>query len=60
MLRKNHKYKVSISYSHQNKQWWDWLHRSLETYRMVKGRVPYDESKAIDNNRRVDSNDQDP
>ena len=60
MPRENHKYKASLNYSHQDKPWGDWLHRSLETYRMAKGLVPYDESKTIDSNRRVDSNVQDP
>src|ERR1700683_2210644 len=30
------KYRAFISYSHRDKKWGDWLHRSLETYRVPK------------------------
>ncbi|MCA9122277.1 MAG: TIR domain-containing protein [Planctomycetaceae bacterium] len=30
------KYWAFISYSHQDKKWGDWLHRSLETYRLPR------------------------
>lgn len=30
----SHKYWAFISYSHRDKAWGDWLHRSLETYRI--------------------------
>ena len=60
MSSKDYKYKAFISYSHQDKKWGDWLHKGLETYRISKGLVPYDESKTIDSNRRVDSNVFDP
>ncbi len=39
MPPKDYKYKAFISYSHQDKKWGDWLHRSLETYRVPKGLV---------------------
>jgi hypothetical protein len=60
MPPKHYKYKAFISYSHQDKKWGDWLHKALETYRVPKGLVPYDESKTIDSNRQVDSNTFDP
>ena len=28
------RYRAFISYSHQDKAWADWLHRSLESYRI--------------------------
>jgi len=31
-----HKYKAFLSYSHRDKAWADWLHRSLETYKFPK------------------------
>ena len=33
------KYKAFISYSHQDKKWGDWLHKSLETYSIPKGLI---------------------
>ena len=30
------KYYAFISYSHQDKQWGDWCHKALETYRVPK------------------------
>ena len=39
MPSKNYKYKAFISYSHQDKKWGDWLHKTLETYRIPKGLV---------------------
>jgi hypothetical protein len=33
------KYWAFLSYSHQDKDWADWLHRSLETYRIPKGMI---------------------
>jgi hypothetical protein len=30
------KYRAFISYSHRDKKWGDWLHRSLETHRVPK------------------------
>ncbi|HEV8588851.1 MAG TPA: toll/interleukin-1 receptor domain-containing protein, partial [Pyrinomonadaceae bacterium] len=32
----NFKYWAFISYSHHDKRWGDWLHRSLETYRVPR------------------------
>jgi len=29
------KYYAFVSYSHQDKQWGDWLHKALETYRVL-------------------------
>ena len=29
------KYWAFISYSHQDKKWGDWLHKALETYRVL-------------------------
>jgi hypothetical protein len=34
--RGNFKYFAFISYSHRDKKWGDWLHQSLETYRVPK------------------------
>ncbi len=32
----NYKYWAFISYSHQDKKWGDWLHKTLETYRVPR------------------------
>jgi hypothetical protein len=32
----NYKYRAFISYSHKDKKWADWLHKSIETYRPPK------------------------
>ena len=34
-----YKYWAAISYSHQDRSWGDWLHKSLETYRVPKALV---------------------
>ncbi len=34
MPPKHYKYKAFISYSHQDKKWWDWLHKGMENYRV--------------------------
>ena len=39
MPQGSYKYKAFISYSHQDKQWGDWLHKALETYRIPKGLI---------------------
>jgi eukaryotic-like serine/threonine-protein kinase len=36
LLTETFKYWAFISYSHKDKKWGDWLHRSLETYRVPK------------------------
>jgi tetratricopeptide (TPR) repeat protein len=39
MPQGSHKYKAFISYSHQDKKWGDWLHKSLETYSIPKALI---------------------
>jgi len=36
MQAEDYKYWAFISYSHQDKKWGEWLHKSLETYRVPK------------------------
>lgn len=33
-IQPEYKYWAFINYSHQDKQWGDWLHKALETYRV--------------------------
>lgn len=35
-MSESYKYYAFISYSHKDKEWGDWLHRKLETYRIPK------------------------
>jgi len=35
-VERNRKYKAFISYSHTDRQWAKWIHRSIETYRVPK------------------------
>ena len=34
-----YKYKAFISYSHQDKNWGDWLHKALESFKIPKGLI---------------------
>jgi len=44
---KTFKYWAFISYSHQDKKWSDWLHKSIETYRVPKVLVGKENDQGI-------------